>query len=209
MTILKYIAALPLMVLILAGCKSTPTTSPTPKARDSIAWIEHQFKTCSGKDCPTPTRKTLAVVVLPPASKEAPPPIAEVPKVEPPVAQSDETVTATVLFEFGKDSPSADGELALDHLVAIAAHAKHIKLEGRTDDIGSKAYNDRLARRRAEFVRSWLFNHGIAAEMVVRAEGLCCYLDTSPTETARRNNRRVEVRLVIRQDAVSNSKGAQ
>ena len=207
MTILKSIAAFLLIVLLLAGCKSTPSTSPTPKARDSIAWIEHQFKTCSGKDCPTPTRKTLAVVVLPPAPKEAPSLIAEVPKVAPPVAPSDETVTATVLFEFGKDAPSADGKLALDRLAAIATHAKHIELEGRTDDIGSKAYNDRLAQRRAEFVRSWLLAHGVAAEMVVRAEGLCCYLDTSPTETARRNNRRVEVRLVIRQDAVNNSKG--
>ena len=208
MTILKSIVAFPLIVLILAGCKSTLPTSLAPKARDSIAWIEHQFKTCSGKDCPTPTRKTLAVVVLPPAPKEAPSPIAEVPKVAPPVAPSDETVTATVLFEFAKDSPSAAGQLALNRLAAIAAHATHIELEGRTDDIGSKAYNDRLALRRAEFIRSWFLNHGVAAEMVVRAEGLCCYLDTASTETARRNNRRVEVRLVIRQDAVNNSKGA-
>lgn len=208
MTILKSIAAFLLIVLILAGCKSKPQISLAPMTSDSIAWVDRQFKTCSGKDCPTPTRKTLAVVVLPPAPKEAPPPIAEVPKIAPPVAPSDEMVTATVLFEFAKDAPSADGRLALDRLVAIAAHAKHIELEGRTDDIGSKAYNDRLAQRRAEFVRAWFLNHGIAAEMVVHADGLCCYLDTAPTETARRNNRRVEVRLVIRQDAVNNSKGA-
>ncbi len=208
MTILKFIAAFLFIALILAGCKSTPPTSLASKARDSIAWIEHQFKTCSGKDCPAPTRKTLAVVALPPVRTEAPPPIAEVPKVAPPVAPSDERVTATVLFEFGKDAPSAAGQQELDRITAIAAHAKHIELEGRTDDIGSKAYNDRLALRRAEFIRSWFLNHGVAAEMVVRAEGLCCYLDTAPTETARRNNRRVEVRLVIRQDAVNNSKGA-
>lgn len=209
MVILKYLAALPTMALILIGCASTPPSSLMPRAQDSIAWIDRQFKTCSGKDCPTPTRKTLAVVVLPLAPKGAPPSIAEVPKIKPPVVPSDETVSATVLFEFAKDVPSTDGRLALNRLAAIAAHAKHIKLEGRTDDIGSKAYNDRLARRRAEFVRSWLIKQGVAAEVVVRAEGLCCYLDTSPTETARRNNRRVEVRLVIRQDAVSNSKGAQ
>lgn len=207
MKILKFLATLPLFALILSGCKSAPPTSPTSKARDSIAWIEHQFKTCSGNDCPIPTRKTLAVVALPPAPKEVPPPIAEAPKVAPPVAPIDETVTATILFEFGKDTPSAAGQLSLNRLAAIAANSKHIELEGRTDDIGSKAYNDRLAQRRAEFVRSWLLGHGVASEMVVRSEGLCCYLDTSPTETARRNNRRVEVRFVIRQDAVNNSKG--
>lgn len=209
MVILKYLAALPPMALILIGCASTPPSSLMPRAQDSIAWIDRQFKTCSGNDCPTLTRKTLAVVVLPLAPKEAPPPIAEVPKVEPPAVPSDETVTATVLFEFAKDAPSTDGRLALNRLAAIAVHAKRIELEGRTDDIGGKAYNDRLARQRAEFVRSWLLKEGVAAEVVVRAEGLCCYLDTLPNETARRNNRRVEVRLVIRQDAVSNSKGAQ
>lgn len=208
MTILKYLAALPLMALLLAGCKSAPPTSPSTKARDSIAWIEHQFRTCSGNDCPQPTRKTMASVALRPVLQKTPPHIAEVPKVAPPVAPIDETVTATVLFGFGKDSPSAAGQQELDRITAIATHAKHIELEGRTDDIGSKAYNDRLAQRRAEFVRSWLLNHGIAAEMVVHAEGRCCYLDTAPTETVRRNNRRVEVRLVIRQDAVNNSKGA-
>ncbi len=209
MTPVKYIAALPLFALILSGCKSAPPTSPTPKARDSIAWIEHQFKTCSGNDCPIPTRKTLAAVVFPPAPKEVSPPIAEAPKVALPVAPSEETVTATVLFEFGKGVPTVEGQMSLNRLADIAANAWHIELEGRTDDIGSKVYNDRLAQRRAEFVRTWLISHGVTAEMVVRAEGLCCYLDTSPTATARRNNRRVEVRLVIRQDAVSNNKGAQ
>lgn len=209
MVILKYLAALPPMALILIGCASTPPSSLMPRAQDSIAWIDRQFKTCSGKNCPVPTRKTLAIVELPVARKEATPSIVEVPKTAPPVTPSDETVSATVLFEFGKDAPSADGQLALNRLAAIAAHAKHIELEGRTDDIGSKAYNDRLAQRRAEFVRSWFLKQGVAAEMVVRAEGLCCYLDTALTETARRNNRRVEVRLVIRQDAVSNSKGVQ
>ena len=199
MTILKHLASFLFMSLILPACTSTHPTSPVHKAREDIAWVDHQFKTCSGKDCPIPTRKTLAMVSLPTARKEAPPPIAEVPKTVPP----------SVLFEFGKDSPTAGGQLALNRLATIAAHAKHIELEGRTDDIGSKAYNDRLAQRRAEFVRTWLLKQVVVAEMVVRAEGMCCYLDTAPTETARRNNRRVEVRLVILQDAVNNRKGAQ
>lgn len=208
MTILKHIAVLPLMALLLAGCKSAPPTNLAPMARDSITWIDHQFKTCSGKECPIPTRKTLAIAALPPVRAEATPHITEIPKPAPAVVQNDETVTATVLFEFGKDAPSADGQKALNRLAAIATNSRRIELEGRTDDIGSKVYNDRLAKKRAEFVRSWFLKQGVAAEMVVRAEGLCCYLDTTPTETARRNNRRVEVRLVIRQDAVSNSKGA-
>jgi hypothetical protein len=41
---------------------------------------------------------------------------------------------------------------------------------------------------------------------------MCCYLDASRTDIARRQNRRVEIRLVhlvAKRDAVSNSKGAQ
>lgn len=208
MAILRLVAVLLLATSILPGCGSLPEATQTSATREGIAWVDRQFKTCSGKDCPTPTRKTLALVELPIAKKASAPPIAErLPKVAPVVRH--EPVTATVLFEFGKGAPSADGEKALKRLTAIAANFQRIEIDGRTDDIGSKAYNDRLARRRAEFVRSWLIKRGIDAEIVVRAEGLCCYLDTALTEAARRNNRRVEVRLVNRQDAVSNSKGAQ
>ncbi len=209
MAILKHLVVLLLVTSIFPGCTSLPETNPTPQAREGIAWIERQFKTCSDKDCPPPTRKTLAIVELPVARKETTPVVAVVPPTVPSVVRSDEPVTATVLFAFGKDSPSADGQQALKRIAKIAANFQRIELEGRTDDIGSKVYNDRLAQRRADFVHSWLLKHGVNAEIVVRAEGLCCYLDTAPTETSRRNNRRVEVRLVNRQDAVSNSKGAQ
>ena len=209
MAILKHLVVLLLVTSIFPGCTSLPETNPTPQVREGIAWIERQFKTCSGKDCLPPTRKTLAIIEPPVARKETTPVVAVVPPTVSSVVRSDEPVTATVLFAFGKDSPSADGQQALKRIAKIAANFQRIELEGRTDDIGSKAYNDHLAQRRADLVHSWLLKHGVNAEIVVRAEGLCCYLDTAPTETSRRNNRRVEVRLVNRQDAVSNSKGAQ
>lgn len=209
MAILRLVVVLLLATSILPGCGSLPEATQTSAPREGIAWIERQFKTCSGKDCPTPTRKTLALVELPIAKKASTPPIAEPPPAVAPVIRHEEPVTATVLFEFGKSVPSTEGLRVLQRLAAIAANVQRIEIDGRTDDVGRKAYNDRLARRRAEFVRSWLVKQRIETEMVVRAEGLCCYLDTALTETARRNNRRVEVRLVNRQDAVSNSKGAQ
>ena len=188
---------------ILVGCEilppalpqALPEARPKPMASDRIAWIERQFKTCSGTACPTPTRKTLAIVELPVATNEPTPPVAAVQPSPSPVATADEPATATINFEYGKDTPTADGQRALKHLATLAAKYKHIELYGRTDDIGGKAYNDRLARRRAESVRSWLLDRGVEAEIVVRAEGLCCYLDPAPTEAARRSNRRVEVRL--------------
>jgi outer membrane protein OmpA-like peptidoglycan-associated protein len=229
MALLNPAAILLFTTSMLVGCGSLPPAlpqalpeaRPKPMASDRIAWIERQFKTCSGTACPTPTRKTLAIVELPVAetsqrlpfrkSSRLPSPVASVS----PVATAAEPATATILFEYGQDTPTADGQRELERLAAIAAAYQRIELYGRTDDIGGKAYNDRLARRRAESVRSWLLDRGVEAEIVVRAEGLCCYLDPAPTEAARRSNRRVEVRLAGPRDGLSdnnrsnNRKGAQ
>ena len=209
MALLNPVAILLFTTSVLVGCEGLPPAlpqalleeSPKPVAHDRIAWIERQFSTCSGTACPTPTRKTLAIVELPVAANEPAPPVATVqPTPSPvasdsPVATAAEWATATILFEYGKDTPTADGQRELERLAAIAANYSRIELYGRTDDIGGKAYNDRLARRRAESVRSWLLDRGVEAKIVVRAEGLCCYFDPALTEAARRRNRRVEVRL--------------
>jgi outer membrane protein OmpA-like peptidoglycan-associated protein len=227
MALLNPVAILLFTTSLLVGCGSLPPAlpqalpeaRPKPMASDRIAWIERQFKTCSGTACPTPTRKTLAIVELPVATNEPAPPVAAVQPSPSPVATADEPATATILFEYGQDTPTADGQRELERLAAISAAYQRIELYGRTDDIGGKAYNDRLARRRAESVRSWLLDRGVEAEIVVRAEGLCCYLDPAPTEAARRNNRRVEARLAGPRDGLSdrnrsthrnsNRKGAQ
>ena len=125
---------------------------------------------------------------------------------------SEEVVERTIRFEFGKALPTVAGLKTILELLPPATKATRIELIGRTDDVGQKAYNDRLASKRAEHVRDWLVMQGIHAPIEVRAEGMCCYLDSSHTEVARRYNRRVEVRLVhlvTRRDAVSNSKGVQ
>jgi outer membrane protein OmpA-like peptidoglycan-associated protein len=229
MALLNPVAVLLLTTSLLVGCGSLPPARPQalpearpkPMASDRIAWIERQFKTCSGTACPTPTRKTLAIVAPPVAESDpapAVPGVQQTPTPEAsvsPVATAAEPATATILFEYGQDTPAADGQRELERLAAISAAYQRIELYGRTDDIGGKAYNDRLARRRAESVRSWLLDRGVKAEIVVRAEGLCCYLDPAPTEAARRSNRRVEVRLAGPHDGLSdnnrsnNRKGAQ
>jgi len=214
MALLNPAAVLLLTTSILVGCESVsqalpkalPEAGPKPMASDRIAWIERQFRTCNGTACPTPTRKTLAIVELPVATNEPAPPVAAVQPSPSPVATAAEPATATILFEYGQDTPTADGQRELERLAAISANYSRIELYGRTDDIGGKAYNDRLARRRAESVRSWLLDRAVKAEIVVRAEGLCCYLDPSPTEAARRSNRRVEVRLSGLRDGLSSDR---
>ena len=220
MALLNSAAILLFTTSLLVGCgslppalpKVLPEARPKPMASDRIAWIERQFKTCSGTACPMPTHKTLAIVAPPvaesdparavPGVQQTPSPVAS----DSPVATAAEPTTASILFEYGQDTPTADGQRELERLSGIAAKYKHIELYGRSDDIGSKAYNDRLARRRAEFVRSWLLDRCVEAEIAVRAEGLCCYLDPAPTEAARRSNRRVDVRLSGPRDRLSSNR---
>lgn len=205
--------ALPALSVLLTGCGNLPKISDIPVAKTSqsagIGWIERQFKSCDQADCPSPTRKTLAIPELPAPNKIPATIAAPNTANEATVTGPEAPVVSKVLFDFGKHIPSAEGQQELRRLLAVAKQSRLIHLEGRTDDLGSKTYNDRLAMRRADYVRSWFLKQGIKSEIVVRSEGLCCYFDSTTTEMARRLNRRVDVRLVVRQDAFNNSKGAQ
>lgn len=216
MAILKPTLGILLASLLLLACENVPVTSTstrrvedyTPRVHEDIAWSDRQFRICGGRHCPAPTHKTLALLELPVTAPIAPAPVQDVSQTATPTVIPEDSPVATIHFQFAKSVPTAAGRRALQRLAEIAPHYESIELQGRTDDLGGKATNDTLARQRAQFVRAWLVEHGIQAEIVVRSEGLCCYLDTTPSEAARQSNRRVEVRLAGRRDAVSNLNGS-
>jgi SH3 domain-containing YSC84-like protein 1 len=70
----------------------------------------------------------------------------------------------------------------------------HVRIEGYTDNVGSKAFNMKLSRERAESVMKWLVDHGVDHSRL-KAVG---YGESHPvandaTEEGRAQNRRVEV----------------
>jgi len=67
-----------------------------------------------------------------------------------------------------------------------------VRVKGFTCDLGSKSYNDRLARRRAEAVANVLGEEGFRV-VEIGGEGKCCY---APGE--RRNSRRAEITVLHR-----------
>lgn len=200
------------MVMVISGCANAPELANHDPVRHAIGWINRQFLACPETECPSPTRKTLAVVDIPVRPQKSPDSVKEVgpaPKVTPP---QDAVEKRTVHFQFGKAVPTPQGLKTILDLPPIARAATRIELDGRTDDIGPKAVNDRLARQRAEHVRDWLIREGVKVPIVLSAEGACCFADSDKTESARQRNRRVEVRLVHRvlgRDAVGNKQGAQ
>lgn len=67
-----------------------------------------------------------------------------------------------------------------------------IGVYGHADERGSDAYNQRLAQRRAESVRSYLLSKGISADrLVIESFG-----ETQPASSELNKNRRVEFRVI-------------
>ena len=126
------------------------------------------FRLCS--DCPAPTRKVLA----------APPPpirLAEVPKPKPASPPGQERITHVVHFPFASARLTTQARQKLDALKALLPEARAITLTGSTDRIGTPAFNQRLAIRRAEAVKQALIDMGVPADRIAPVEARCCVDD--------------------------------
>lgn len=103
------------------------------------------------------------------------------------------------LFDFNKATlkPSAGSALKklAEYLNAYPGHP--VVIAGYTDSVGSKAYNLKLSRARAESVAQWLTSSGAVADDRITTEG---YGESDPvganaTKAGRAKNRRVEIHL--------------
>lgn len=84
---------------------------------------------------------------------------------------------------------------SLESAVAAIQPEDTLHIEGHTDDLGAQIYNDRLARKRTEYVVARLNQRGIRNPMEIASHGKCCYAVPNDSEEGRARNRRVEVRF--------------
>ena len=77
-----------------------------------------------------------------------------------------------------------------------------ITIVGHTDSIGSNAYNFKLSRRRAESVKAKLLEFGLTEDRIVGIEAMGEEqpIATNETKEGRAQNRRVEFKLVQREN---------
>lgn len=81
----------------------------------------------------------------------------------------------------------------MELLQALAEHPEtQITLVGWADKTGTEARNETISARRAETVKRYLMNKGIAVERI-SAEGKG--VDTKPTDDAKA--RRTEIKLIL------------
>jgi len=92
----------------------------------------------------------------PPAKPAAPRPVAQAPK---PVAPVISRENRTIYFDFNKAELTSTATTKLDTLAAVindSSAITDVTIHGFTDQIGTAAYNDALANKRVEAVKTYL-----------------------------------------------------
>jgi len=113
-----------------------------------------------------------------------------------------------VLFDTGKYTlrPIAREKLAKLSGILLAYSSLSLELEGHTDNVGTDESNMLLSDRRANAVRDYLIQEGIAGSSVAaRGFGEGQAVATNDTAAGRQENRRVE--LIVSGDAIGTQIG--
>jgi outer membrane protein OmpA-like peptidoglycan-associated protein len=105
-------------------------------------------------------------------------------------------LAGAVLFDFDSAVLRPDAETRLREVAGVLTDLSErpVRVEGHTDAIASKTYNQALSERRAAAVSEWLVAHGIAAERLSSlGHGELQPVADNSTPQGRQLNRRVEV----------------
>ena len=114
---------------------------------------------------------------------------------EPKMVEEYLKITARIHFDFDKYNIKREYIPILNEVVKTLKENPFVKvrIEGFTDIIGPKEYNERLALKRAQAVKNYLVKHGIPEEKIeIVGFGKERFIATNETSIGRLTNRRVE-----------------
>lgn len=100
-----------------------------------------------------------------------------------------------VTFEFGRATLTSNSETILTRAynALVANPDVQIEISGHTDNVGSQQYNQDLSLKRAQAVRNWLAQKGIAStRMKAVGKGENEPVASNETYAGRAENRRIE-----------------
>jgi len=137
------------------------------------------------------TKKVVAEVVTPPAVVVVAPP-----RVIEGLNERGAWVVDEAYFEFDKSVVKPGAFDFLDKIVSILKERPElfVKIQGHTDSVGTRAYNDALSMRRARAVEAYLTERGIDGNRL-SCEGFAFTkpVASNSTDKGRALNRRVEL----------------
>ena len=114
-------------------------------------------------------------------------------------ASPQQVVLKGVTFVTGSAQLTPDAKVVLDEAYAALAGQANLRVElgGHTDSVGSDALNQSLSQRRAESVRKYLVDKGIAADRLsAKGYGESQPIADNKTKEGRQENRRVVFKIL-------------
>ncbi|MBI5861014.1 MAG: OmpA family protein [Rhodocyclales bacterium] len=176
-----------IVLSLVSGCAVEKTISTEVPKRLSLTWDRSDWRICDQRECPAPTSKTVLLVAAPPTVE----PVVREPTK--PIQVARKLAPISVTFQFASATLSDLDEMEIKKAVALIEPGDSILVEGRTDDLGSQAFNNRLARKRAEVVAAYLKGLGVKSPIDIRSQGKCCYAIANNSDESRAINRRVDL----------------
>jgi peptidoglycan-associated lipoprotein len=184
---LRHAAPLLLVPLVMmAGCRKKPKTSPEPYTSTTV--------TNTG-DADRARADSIAAANEAAARAERERLERERRAREAATSSAREALTAIIFFQYDSDEITADAEQKLDSKAAVmrANPGLRLRIEGHCDQRGSTEYNLALGQRRAEAVRAYLVNLGIdGSRLSTISYGKERPLEEGDSEEAYSRNRRAE-----------------
>ncbi len=105
-------------------------------------------------------------------------------------------VNVNLYFKNYSNELTQDSKSKLPEILQLISSRSpcEVNIIGHTDTKGSKAYNEKLALKRAEFVKNWILSSGVEIKnLKVKSFGESDLLVKTPDNVSEPKNRRVEI----------------
>lgn len=111
-----------------------------------------------------------------------------------------------LLFGFNSSTLSTSAQNALANFAKTVASEPDmdITIYGNTDNVGTRAANEKVSTARAQAVQNFLLGHGVSPKQIIKVQGLAydSPVADNSTEAGRAQNRRVDIYLTANQNMV-------
>ncbi len=116
-----------------------------------------------------------------------------------PIQVDGKVVLKNIFYEFNSFELKPQSKAELDRLILFLQTNAFVKIEigGHTDNVGTKAYNQKLSEDRAKSVYSYLTDHGVVKDRLsFKGYDFTQPVATNETDDGRAQNRRTEFKII-------------